>query len=88
MSSKSSVSSSGGNDWATDGSTPVRSAIVRPYSKRVIRRSGAGPGSAAQSGDVCVVVPPPLAFPLQAPSASTVAATNDDCVANLVSFMT
>ena len=52
MSSKPSVSSSGGSWSATDAGTPVRSEIVRPYSKRVIRRSGAGPGSAAHNGNV------------------------------------
>src|SRR5262245_60459769 len=59
MSSKPSVSSSGGSCSATDAGTPVRSEIVRPYSKRVIRRSGAGPGSAAHSGNVSCEVPSP-----------------------------
>ena len=54
MSSKPSVSSSGGSWSATEAGTPVRSEIVRPYSKRVIRRSGAGPGSSAHSGNVSV----------------------------------
>src|SRR4051812_38495130 len=62
MSSNPSVCSSGGNWSATDTGTPVRSEIVRPYSKRVIRRSGAGPGSSAQSGnDSCDVPSPPQA---------------------------
>src|SRR5262245_4718458 len=50
MSSKPSVSSSGGRRSAIDAGTPVRSATVRPYSNRVIRRRGAGPGSLEQSG--------------------------------------
>src|SRR5436190_6803001 len=62
MSSKSSVISSGGSRSATDAETPVRSEMVRPYSKRVIRRSGAGPGSSAQRGnDSCDVPSPPQA---------------------------
>src|SRR5436190_1778135 len=67
MSSKPSVSSSGGSWSATDTATPVRSEIVRPYSNRVIRRSGAGPGSSAHSGnDSREVSSPP-----QAPASST-----------------
>ena len=57
---------------------PVRSASDRPFSKRVSRRSGAGPGSLAQSGDeVCVVcVAPTLPPHPSAPSASADANAN------------
>src|SRR5450432_133140 len=80
MSSKFSVSSSGGSASATEGSTPVSAAIVRPYSKRVIRRSGAGPGSVAQSGDVVCVgggaptLPPHPAVPSASAGGSVSAA--------------
>ena len=64
----------GGKLAPIEGSTPVRSASVRPYSNRVSRRSGAGPGSAllaaAQSGDLSVLVlsAPPQPAPSSAAS--------------------